>query len=115
MFDVAGVFPLFRRSAADLQGASLRVHITLVTGSVPVKNLAEQMDSNNQEEHLLDESEEAHQDLLPSKSQSKSNRMVPDNTAIPHTETDLEKSFPASVVVDRAMHLSIKGLSNFSI
>ncbi|CAG08978.1 unnamed protein product, partial [Tetraodon nigroviridis] len=104
-FGVAGVFPLFRRSAADLQGASLRVHITLATGSVPVKNLADEMDSDNQEELLLEESEEAAQDPL----SSKFNRSVPDTAAVQHTETDLEKSFPASVVVDRAMHLSLKG------
>lgn len=78
-----------------------------------MKNLAEQMDSDSQEELLLEESEEADRDPLPSKSQSKSNRTVPDNTAVQHTETDLEKSFPASVVVDRAMHLSLKGLSKY--
>ncbi|XP_029699383.1 C2 domain-containing protein 3 isoform X2 [Takifugu rubripes] len=104
---ISGVFPLFRRSAADLQGASLRVHITLVTGSV--KNLAEHIDSDHQEELLLEESEEADQDSLPSKSRSKSCRTVPDITALHHTETDLDGSFPVSVVVDRAMHLSLKG------
>lgn len=72
-----------------------------------MKNLAEQMDSDNQEELSLEESVEGDQDPLP----SKSNRTAPDNTAVQHTETDLEKSFPVSVVVDRAMHLSLKGLS----
>uniref|UniRef100_A0A3B4ZGR1 C2 domain containing 3 centriole elongation regulator n=1 Tax=Stegastes partitus TaxID=144197 RepID=A0A3B4ZGR1_9TELE len=32
---LSGVYPLFRRSAADLQGAALRVHITLTAGSDP--------------------------------------------------------------------------------
>lgn len=110
-FGVAGVFPLFRRSAADLQGASLRVHITLATGFASVKNLSKQMDSGDQEELLQEDSEEADQDPSPRKSQSKSSRTAPDHTAVQHTETDLENSFPASVVVDRAMHLSLKGLS----
>lgn len=114
-FCVAGVFPLFRRTAADLQGASLRVHMTLVTASAPGKNLAEQMDSDHQEELLQQELEEADQEPFPNKAESKSNRTVSNSTAAKHTETDLEKSFPASVVVDRAMHLSLKGLSNFSI
>lgn len=107
------MFPLFRRSAADLQGASLRVHITLVTDSVPVKNVAEEMDSDNQEELLLEESEEADRDSLSTKPQSKSNRSVADNTAVQHAQTEPETSFPASVVVDRAMHLSLKGLSKY--
>lgn len=67
------------------------------------------MDSDNQEELSLEDSEEADQDPLP----SKSNRAVSDKTAVQHTETDLEKSFPASVVVDRAMHLSLKGPSKY--
>lgn len=114
-FGVAGVFPLFRRSAADLQGAflkvHLKVHITLATGFASVKNLSKQMDSGDQEELLLEDSEEADQEPSPRKSQSKSSRTAPDYTAVQHTETDLENSFPASVVVDRAMHLSLKGLS----
>lgn len=100
---------MFRRSAADLKGASLRVHIAVVTGSVPVKNLAEQIDSDHSEVLLLEESDEADQDFLPSKSRSKSSRTVPDITAIQYTETDLNGSFPVSVLVDRAMHLSLKG------
>lgn len=110
VFYVAGVFPLFRRSAADLQGASLRVHITFVTSSVPVKNLAGQMDSDNQEELSLDQSDEADQVPLPS---SKSSRTFPDIAAVQHTEMDLDESFPASVVVDQALHLSLKGLSKY--
>lgn len=102
---------MFRRSAADLQGASLRVHITLVTGSV--NNLAEHIDCDHQEELLLEESEDPDQVSLPNKSQSKSCRTVPDITALHHTETDLDGSFPVSVVVDRAMHLSLKGLSKY--
>lgn len=98
---------MFRRSAADLQGASVRVHITLITGSDPVKNLAEQMDSDHQEELSLEDSEETDQVPMP----SKSSRTVPDITAVLHTETDRGDSFPVSVVVDRAMHLSLKSLS----
>lgn len=75
-----------------------------------MKNLAEQIDSDNQEELLLEDSEGADQDPLPSKSQSKSSWTAPD-----YTETDLENSFPASVVVDRAMHLSLKGLSKYCL
>lgn len=106
---------MFRRSAADLQGASLRVHMTLATGFASVKDLAEQMDSEDQEELLLEDSDEADQDPSPRKSQSKPSRTASDYTAVQHTETEQEDSFPASVVVDRAMHLSLKGLSEYSL
>lgn len=78
-----------------------------------MKNLAEHRDSDHQEELLLEESEEADQVSLPSKSRSKSCRTFPDVTTLHHTETDLEGSFPVSVVVDQAMHLSLKGLSKY--
>lgn len=78
-----------------------------------MKNLAEYIDSDQQEELLLEESEEADPVSLPSRSQSKSRRTVPDITALHHTESDLNGSFPVSVVVDRAMHLSLKGLSKY--
>lgn len=80
-----------------------------------MKNLAGDIDSDHQEELLLEDSEEADQLSLPSKARSKSSRTVPDITAHHHTETDLNGSFPVSVVVDRAMHLSLKGLSKYFI
>uniref|UniRef100_A0A3B5A3F2 C2 domain containing 3 centriole elongation regulator n=1 Tax=Stegastes partitus TaxID=144197 RepID=A0A3B5A3F2_9TELE len=116
---LSGVYPLFRRSAADLQGAALRVHITLTAGSDPrgVSGGADtQLDSDSQEELLLEEAEAA--DRVPSpttprktftKHMNKSSRSTPDITSVQHIETSTDESFPVTVAVDRAMHLDLKG------
>lgn len=111
------MYPLFRRSAADLQGAALRVHITLTAGSVPVEvPVGVQVDSDSQEELLLEEVEAADRALSPAtpkKSQSrhknKSSRTTPDITSVQHTEMSTDESLPVTVAVDRAMHLNLKG------
>ncbi|XP_014858921.1 PREDICTED: C2 domain-containing protein 3 isoform X2 [Poecilia mexicana] len=116
---LSGVYPLFMRSAADLQGAALRVHITSSDGSVPTNLLAAhdtQLDSDSQEEILLEEMEEAHgSPSAPRKSshtrsthRSKPSRETPDLTSAHHTEVSVEDSFPVTVAVDRAMHLNLK-------
>ncbi|XP_076002075.1 C2 domain-containing protein 3 [Genypterus blacodes] len=126
---VSGVYPLFRRSAADLRGAALRVHITLTTGHIPAvvsTGVGSQMDSDSQEELSSEEEEtidgsppaDAPTKLAstPSKPQNKSptpdiaSRLdTPDIAALPPTEISLDETFPASVTVDRTMHLDLKG------
>lgn len=111
------MYPLFRRSAADLQGAALRVHITLTAGFVPVEDSAgvdAQVDSDSQMELLSEEVEAAAPSPpTPKTSQSrhknKSSRATPDITSVQHTEMSMEESFPVTVAVDRAMHLNLKG------
>ncbi|XP_049582446.1 C2 domain-containing protein 3 isoform X2 [Syngnathus scovelli] len=52
---LSGVYPLFRRSAADLQGAALRVHISLTAdGHLPTAE-DPPADSDSQEETLVEE------------------------------------------------------------
>ncbi|XP_076591806.1 C2 domain-containing protein 3 isoform X2 [Chaetodon auriga] len=114
---LSGVYPLFRRSAADLQGAALRVHITLTAGFVPVEDSAgldAQVDSDSQRELLSEEVEAAPPSpstpkTLQSRHKNKSSRTTPDITSVQHTEVSMEESFPVTVAVDRAMHLNLKG------
>lgn len=117
---LSGVYPLFMRSAADLQGAALRVHITSSDGSAPTNSSAPretQVDSDEEEEILLEEVEEADiSQSSPRKSshtqsthRSKPPRETPDLTSVHHTEVSVEDSFPVTVAVDRAMHLNLKG------
>ncbi|KAM7399107.1 hypothetical protein PAMP_018399 [Pampus punctatissimus] len=118
---LSGVYPLFRRSATDLQGAALRVHITLTAGCVPRETSAvadKQVDSDNQGELLSEEMEAADQAPSPttlkqpsaqSKHQHKSSRTTPDITSLQHTEMSVDESFPVTVAVVRAMHLNLKG------
>lgn len=110
---------MFRRSAADLQGAALRVHITLTADVFPVEDsngAACQMDSDNQGQLLSEEESEADRTPSPttpkqtqSRHNNKSSRATPDITSVQHTDLNMDESFPVTVAVDRAMHLNLKG------
>ncbi|XP_040901590.1 C2 domain-containing protein 3 isoform X2 [Toxotes jaculatrix] len=117
---LSGVYPLFRRSAADLQGAALRVHITLTAGSVPREvsvGADTQVDSDSLEELLSEEVETADRPPSPTtpkkctqnRHKNKSSRTTPDISCVQHTEMSMDESFPVTVTVDRAMHLNLKG------
>lgn len=115
------MYPLFKRSASDLQGAALRVHITLTAGCVPGKTSAvadKQVASDIQGELSSDEMEAEDRAPSPatpkrpcaqSKHKHKSSRTTPDITSLQHTEISLDESFPVTVAVDSAMHLNLKG------
>ena len=111
------------RSATDLQGAALRVHITLTAGSVPtgVSDAPHtHVDSDSHDEELfLEEVEAADQGPSPStprksdtqsRPKKKSFRATPDITSVQHAEMGSEDSFAVTVAVDQAMHLNLKGL-----
>lgn len=106
---------MFRRSAADLQGAALRVHITSLFSVEDSAGDGGQMDSDNQEELLSEEVEEDQAPLptTPKKSQgshdNKSSRAPPDISSVRHTAMSIDESFPATIAVDRAMHLNLRG------
>lgn len=105
----------------DLQGAALRVHITLTAGFVPLEASAgvdTQVDSDSQGELLPEEEEAADRSPSPttpkqshreSRHKNKSSRTTPDITSVQHTAMSTDESFPVTVAVDRAMHLNLKG------
>lgn len=97
---LSGVYPMFRRSAADLQGATLRVHITLALGPGP-KMTPVHTDFDSQDELSFDEVE----DRAAFPTAPKTSRNL---TSKQHAESNSE-SFPVTVSVDRAMHLNLKG------
>lgn len=112
------MYPLFRRTAADLQGAALRVHITLTAGSAlrEASAVDTQVESDSQEELL---SEEVERELRPNspttpkhnhiRQKDISSRTTPDITSVQHKEISIDESFPVTVAVDQAMHLNLKG------
>uniref|UniRef100_A0A1A7WXY5 C2 calcium-dependent domain containing 3 n=1 Tax=Iconisemion striatum TaxID=60296 RepID=A0A1A7WXY5_9TELE len=115
-FAVSGVYPLFIRSATDLQGAALRVHITLSAGAAPADMSAEDgahVDSDSQEE--VEAADRSLSPVTPRKSHTRSSqtgkpsRSTPDLTSEPHAELGVNDSFPVTVAVERAMHLNLKG------
>ena len=119
-----GVYPLFRHSASDLSGAALRVHIAMTTGSLPGEAPAlvvidDDADVDSQEE-LLQEVEEEEVEADPGPSSTSQSHAPSSEGTNPCAGDDLaasqqtgvdatEDSFPVTVTVDRAMHLSLKG------
>ncbi|KAK3561028.1 hypothetical protein QTP86_025710 [Hemibagrus guttatus] len=106
---ISGVYPLFKPSVSDLGGAALRVHITVTAGSVPHTPLAPPL---TEEEVQLSSSEEKEEDKGPSPTQSP----TPDIQSRQQTKSVLsstvvtsDNTFTATVSVERAMHLSLKG------
>ncbi|XP_054649779.1 C2 domain-containing protein 3 isoform X3 [Dunckerocampus dactyliophorus] len=106
-FTLSGVYPLFRRSAIDLQGAALRVHISLTLGCVPTVE-DDQADSDSQEETLLEAPESAHHTPPPSPPNITCSE-TPDVAVPQPAKISEEESFPVDVAVERAMHLTLKG------
>ncbi|XP_035390095.1 C2 domain-containing protein 3 isoform X2 [Electrophorus electricus] len=113
---ISGVYPLFKRSAADMGGAALRVHIAATTDSAPYTALPT---SQEEVEHLSNSGEEE-EDREPSSGMSRQSHTSssvqgrPDRRsavvqASHDTELPDDKSFTATVSVERAMHLSLRG------
>lgn len=103
---ISGVYPLFKRSAVNLSGAAVRVHITVTTDSVP--QAIEELNSSGEDEgeQGLPTTALSRQSQSPSKQLIKS---AVSSDSPPSTELNNEDTFIANVTVDRAMHLSLKG------
>ncbi|XP_063061839.1 C2 domain-containing protein 3 [Engraulis encrasicolus] len=111
---ISGVYPLFRRSAADLSGAAVRVHVTMTPGPMlpgyESDPQAEQEEEEEEEEDwvtlaMAGTSRQIHK-RRSGGSRSKSRERPPTSRS---PEAGGEDSFGVTVSVDRAMHLSMKG------
>ncbi|XP_039527002.1 C2 domain-containing protein 3 isoform X2 [Pimephales promelas] len=108
---ISGVYPLFKRSAVNLSGAAVRVHITVTRDSVPHEHQdIEELNSSGEDE---EEEEDGLPATVPSRpSQSISKQLIKSavsSDSPPSTELINEDTFMANITVDRAMHLSLKG------
>ncbi|XP_059819919.1 C2 domain-containing protein 3 [Hypanus sabinus] len=118
---VSGIYPLFKRGASDLSGAALRFHITLTPNDFPpsTTEYSSQRTNCSDDDHdyecsakedvqLINEAEEITEvqvdDELPTDSILECNKVANEIH-----EVDLAKTFAVNVVVERAMHLSLKG------
>ncbi|XP_072118892.1 C2 domain-containing protein 3 isoform X2 [Mobula birostris] len=118
---VSGIYPLFKRGASDLSGAALRFHITLAPHDLPSSTTEYSSQRRNccDDDHdyecsakedipLINEAEEITEvqvdDELPTDSILECNNVANENH-----EVDLATTFAVNVVVERAMHLSLKG------
>uniref|UniRef100_A0A2K6FFL1 C2 domain-containing protein 3 n=1 Tax=Propithecus coquereli TaxID=379532 RepID=A0A2K6FFL1_PROCO len=116
---VSGVYPLFGRNASNLSGAALRVHVVLSSLSPPPEP-SHELDSMDCSSHSESEQIPRRNDeiqLSPPCDHQKS----PASTQIPCNGTttevcpaqegpaELDGTFAVSILVERAMHLSLKG------
>lgn len=105
----AGVYPLFRCNAADLSGAAVRVHVSLAPtpAALPRPPCAEEC-SNSEDEGPGE---------TPALSQQVSDKQQvgAESSGITSGETQeddvvfLESTVAVNILVERAMHLSLKG------
>lgn len=116
---VSGVYPLFGRNASDLSGAALRVHVVLspfFPHSEPSREL-DSMDcsSHSESEQLPRKSDEPQLSppcvlqKSPASTQVHGNSTAADVCPSQQGPPELDGTFAVSILVERAMHLSLKG------
>uniref|UniRef100_A0A8V5GVB1 Uncharacterized protein n=1 Tax=Melopsittacus undulatus TaxID=13146 RepID=A0A8V5GVB1_MELUD len=110
---VSGVYPLFRCNAADLAGAALRVHIVLSTTSALPSRLHYAEEYSSSEDEGTEKAPALNQQV--SEDQSHKLDVVSSDTTNdkPQEEDDvmlLENTVAVNIIVERAMHLSLKVL-----
>ncbi|NWW96455.1 C2CD3 protein, partial [Rhynochetos jubatus] len=109
---VSGVYPLFRCNAANLAGAAVRVHVVLssTSAALPSRLHYAEEDSNSEDEDT-EKAPDLSQQELGSQGQ-KLDVVSPEITNGEAQEEDmvfLENTVAVSILVERAMHLSLKG------
>ncbi|XP_012990334.3 C2 domain-containing protein 3 isoform X2 [Esox lucius] len=113
---LTGVYPLFRRSAPDLSGAALRVHITLTPGSLPKDHtvggtdsqVLEDCDSQGEEQSPGQEGPLS-TPALSGASEPHDRHQTDPSTSAKLSEVSVQDAFSVTITVERAMHLSLKG------
>uniref|UniRef100_A0AC11EPA9 C2 domain containing 3 centriole elongation regulator n=1 Tax=Ovis aries TaxID=9940 RepID=A0AC11EPA9_SHEEP len=116
---VSGIYPLFGRNASNLSGAALRVHVVLSSLS-PHPGPTHELDSMDCSSHS--ESEQVPRGIDEIQlSPPHGHRKSPASTQVPCSNTTAEVcaaqegppesdgTFTVSILVERAMHLSLKG------
>ncbi|XP_048348957.1 C2 domain-containing protein 3 [Sphaerodactylus townsendi] len=110
---VSGVYPLFRRNASNLFGAAVRIHIALASTTPCSLEPAEHGGSSSSEYEEARKGPSAGQQDLESLSHRLDPSAVGASTEKSPEESppavDPQESFAVSILVERAMHLSLKG------
>ncbi|XP_040517813.1 C2 domain-containing protein 3 isoform X3 [Gallus gallus] len=109
---VGGVYPVFRCNAADLAGAAVRVHIALTsTSAAPTLTPHCTEEHSNSEDESTERAPDPSQQISESQGQNLDVRSS-EITNGKRQEDDvgfLESTIAVSILVERAMHLSLKG------
>ncbi|XP_061485091.1 C2 domain-containing protein 3 [Rhineura floridana] len=106
---VSGVFSLFRRNASNLLGAAVRVHIVVASTSPSRFEPTEDGGSScsDREESRKGPEQDSKPHLEPDPSVVEILSEKPSEESPP--AVDHEQTFAVSILVERAMHLSLKG------
>lgn len=106
-----GVYPLFRRAAADLQGAALRVHISLTPGGLPAPQDDPAESDSQEEETLVEEPAPPAPPPTSPPPQTTQSQTAQDVTLSSQPAEILsdDQSFPVTLAVHRAKNLTLKG------
>ncbi|NWX12027.1 C2CD3 protein, partial [Aegotheles bennettii] len=108
---VSGVYPLFRCNAANLAGAALRVHIILSSASDALPSRLHCAEECSDSE---DEGTEKTPDLSQAVSEDQGQKLDVLSSEVTSGKPQedgmfLENTFAVNILVERAMHLSLKG------
>ncbi|XP_065601799.1 C2 domain-containing protein 3 [Cyrtonyx montezumae] len=109
---VGGVYPLFRCNAADLTGAAVRVHIALSSTSAPptlTPHCAEEY--SNSEDESTERAPDPRQQVPENQGQNLDLMSSEITSGKPQEDSVvfLESTIAVNILVERAMHLSLKG------
>uniref|UniRef100_A0A8B9PNA1 C2 domain containing 3 centriole elongation regulator n=1 Tax=Apteryx owenii TaxID=8824 RepID=A0A8B9PNA1_APTOW len=109
---VSGVYPLFRCNAANLAGAAVRVHVALSSASAALTSrlrCAEEYSSS--EDEAAEKAPDGNQQVSENHSQKLDIVNSEVTTGKPPGEdlVSLEDTVAVTILVERAMHLSLKG------
>ncbi|XP_006885637.1 PREDICTED: C2 domain-containing protein 3 [Elephantulus edwardii] len=112
---VSGVYPLFGRNASNLSGAALRVHVILSSLS-PHPELTCEVDSMDCSSHSEAEELPKRDEIQPSpqrndqKSPNPCSSTMAEVISAQKDSSELDGTFAVNILVERAMHLSLKGI-----
>ncbi|XP_048797723.1 C2 domain-containing protein 3 isoform X2 [Lagopus muta] len=109
---VGGVYPLFRCNAADLAGAAVRVHVAFSsTSAAPTLTPRCTEEHSNSEDESTEREPDLSQQVCGNQAQSLDVRSSEITNGKPQEDdvAFLESTVAVSILVERAMHLSLKG------
>ncbi|RLW03283.1 hypothetical protein DV515_00006678 [Chloebia gouldiae] len=108
---VSGIYPLFRCDAADLAGAAMRVHISLAPTPAPtaLPRLPFAKECINSEDEGTGESPALSQQLSDKQQVDIASSGITNGEPQEEDMMFLENTVAVNILVERAMHLSLKG------
>ncbi|KAG8544843.1 hypothetical protein GDO81_021738 [Engystomops pustulosus] len=109
---VSGVYPLFKHKVANLWGAAVRVHLCLSSAyhpSVSTRCPSSEEEQSLSEDYEAQEIPRDHTDHREDDHRKEQTDTLHQNPSSESAAIDLENTFAVNIVVERAMHLSLKG------